>query len=165
MSREYTQQINFDDGIRFVKINERGDVASININDSTFAERFVNFINWLEAAAADFGKSIQKPEENAEVDIDGVIKQLKGQTELCCKACEILDGLFGAGVCRNAFGVDVPDAYCILNFLEQLTPFVNWAISERGDQISVKYNRNRKGGRTQRSKAELISDYKAGNGK
>lgn len=165
MAVTYSESLNFDDGIRLVKINEAGDTAAISTNDTTFVERFVDFINWLESAADKLQKQeFPKQTIEGELDIDALYKFAKNRTEICKKACEMLDGLFGDGVCAKAFGVDIPDENCILDFVEQMVPFVNRAFGERGEKIAMKYDRNRKGGRTQRSKAELIADYKAEHG-
>lgn len=166
MAVTYSEKLNFDDGIRLVAINDRGDCASIPSSDTTFPERIVAFINWFERAAEEFAKE-EPPKQKMEepLDLDAWEKWLEKRTAVCSKACDEIDGLFGKGVCENAFGVSVPDEHCILDFMEQMIPFINRAFSERGEKIALKYNRNRKGGRTQRNKAELIEDYRAEHGR
>lgn len=163
MARTFDETVEFDDGLRLVKIGAGGTMAAIPTNDTKFVTKFVEMINWMEAAAEEI-RNRQFPaqqKEEDEVDTDALLKFAEEREEMCEEACAMLDSLFGHGVCSAAFGAEVPDEACIFEFVEKMVPFVNRAFSERGEKIALKYNRNRKGGRTQRSKAELIEDYKS----
>ncbi len=162
MAKTFDETVEFDDGIRLVKIGTGGTRATIPTNDTKFVTRFAGLINWLEAAAEEIGKrELPVQDEENGIDTDALLKFAEAREEVCQEACEKLDSLFGHGVCSAAFGAEVPDEACIFEFMEKMVPFVNRAFSERGEKIALKYNRNRKGGRRQRSKAELIEDYKA----
>lgn len=162
MAITFDEAVEFDDGIRLIRVGKEGVTAAIPTNDTKFVTRFAGLINWLEAAAEEIGKRELpvQDEENA-IDTNALLKFAEAREEMCKEACEKLDSLFGHGVCSAAFGAEVPDEACVFEFMEKMVPFVNRAFSERGEKIALKYNRNRKGGRTQRSKAELIEDYKA----
>lgn len=145
MKKAFNKTLEFDDGIRLVAINEAGDTASVSINDATLPERFMDFIRWFEDRLAEI-KVLEESKQNLELprDIDTLYSITEKRVEICQTACEMLDGLFGEGVCRKVFEVDVPDEHCIVDFVDQMVPFVEWAF---GEKIVMKYNRNRKGGR------------------
>ena len=161
---------SFDDGIRLIEVNADGDTVAISINDSTFVERFSDFLNWF----GNYGKEMEAFDEEmkekypgyakGETDLDAITEIAKKRTSVCLEARDRLDGLFGPGSCRKAFGVDIPDECCITEFVDPMVPFINMAFEERGQRISEKYNRNRKGARTPKSKQELIEEYRAEHG-
>lgn len=160
MARTFDEAVEFDDGIRLVRINEQGDTAAIPTKDVSFFQRLVSFMNWIQVEV----DKNQKREIPQQEDNPNFMQELEGylqaRTETCAKACEMIDSLFGKGVSRNTFGVEIPDEICIVEFLEGILPFVNRAFEERGKKVNLKYNRNRKGGRVQRSEEELITDYR-----
>lgn len=160
MARELDGMMQLDDGVRLVRVNEQGDTAAIPTKDVSFIQRFVKFMNWLETAMSENQKREIPEQEGNPNFMQELETYLQARTETCAKACEMIDSLFGEGVSQNAFGVATPDEVCIVEFVEQITPYINKAFEERGKKIDLKYNRNRKGGRTQRSKEELIADYR-----
>lgn len=152
----------FDDGVRLVTINEAGDTAAISINDPTFIERFTDFFDWFGKGGDELTSFIEQ-KEGEKLTLDAVAETANKRVELCKKARDRIDELFGDGTCKKAFGVDMPDEVCIMEFVEAMIPFINTAFEERGQRINRKYSRNRKGARSQqRSKAELIEDYGSG---
>ena len=50
-----------------------------------------------------------------------------------------------------------------MDFFEQMTSIMQRMAAERGEKLKTKYSRDRKGKQRQRSKDELIVDYKARN--
>lgn len=152
----------FDDGIRLVTINEAGDTAAISINDPTFIERFTDFFDWFGKGGDELTSFIEQ-KEGEELTLDAMAETASKRVELCKKARDRIDELFGEGTCKKTFGVDIPDEVCIMEFVEKMIPFINAAFEERGQHINRKYSRNRKGARSkQRTKAELTEDYGSG---
>jgi len=168
MSKTIGSIKKFDDGIRLVTVNEEGDAAAISINDPTFIDRFTDFIDWFSKSGEElnaFMEDVEKnhTEEDGDINLDVIAKTARKRVELCKMARDRIDELFGEGICKKVFGVDVPDEVCIMEFVEAMIPFINDAFKERGQHIDQKYSRNRKGARSrQRTKAELIEAY--GNG-
>ena len=45
-------KLNFDDGIRTIEVNDKGEYISLSINDNTLVERFAEFLHWFEESQA-----------------------------------------------------------------------------------------------------------------
>ncbi len=165
MAITYNDGLEIDDGIRLVSVNNGAALASINSRDATLPDRFTAFLNWFQESGEALereGPTKKKADEN--ITLNDWKPWLEKRVALCEKACEQVDAMFGEGLCKKAFQCDVPDESTIMELIEGLIPFVNRAFEERGKRIAVKYDKKRKGGRTQRGKAELIADYKAEHG-
>ena len=164
MAVTYNDGIDFDDGIRLVSINGGAVLASINSRDATFPSRFTAFMNWFQEA----GEALEKEDPTKRpadkpISLNDWQPWLEKRVALCEEACKQMDSMFGEGMCKKAFPCGVPDESTIMELLDGLIPYINRAFEERGERIAVKYDKKRKGGRTQRGKAELIADHKARN--
>lgn len=147
---QFIGSINVDNGIRRVKVNESGEFIQFSINDSTFFDRFAEFLLWIEGKEKELE---QFGEDNKDADVrnTSVINMLvKKRTETYRECCKRLDILFGEGCCRKVFGSDiVPDDLLISDFIEQITPIIEELGKQRNEKLSLKYSRNRKGANSQ----------------
>ena len=86
----------FDDGIRLVTINEAGDTAAISINDPTFIERFTDFFDWFGKGGDELTSFIEQ-KEGEKLTLDAIAETANKRVELCKKARDRIDELFGEG--------------------------------------------------------------------
>lgn len=160
--------LNIDNGIREIAIGDTGETISFSINDVKLIENFAGFMTWLEEAEDKAGRFTEKLKEKypqgekEDIDLDAIGEITQMRTELCREACGKLDTILGEGSCKKVFGDIIPDEEAIVEFAKQLMPILSIAFKERRQNISQKYNGNRKGARSrkrQRSKEELMRDY------
>ncbi len=167
-------KLNFDDGIRTIEVNDKGEYISLSINDNTLVERFAELLHWFEESQARVHTYAEKFEKkygyvtreddngDTEVNTEAVLELCSFQSEISRQACEKIDNIFGPESCKKVFGDIVPNMRAIGEFLEQLAPFLEKIGQERMNRYERRYNANRKGsrnGKHQRNKKELIKDY------
>lgn len=162
---QYVGSISVDTGIRRVKVNEEGEFIQFSVNDSTFFDRFSEFLLWMEMKEKELdefgrdyncrvsdriqketvGMSEEEAEEAAKLNNSEINELVKKRTETYKECCVRLDMIFGEGCCRKVFGDIVPDDMLIGDFVEQITPILEQLGRERNEKLRLKYNRNRKG--------------------
>ncbi|WP_321024261.1 DUF6673 family protein [Eisenbergiella porci] len=163
MSKMY-DNFNVDDGIRRIGVNTAGDYIELSLTDVTLFERFTGLLDWFETKQEELNRFGADFKARHADDIDNtkaVVEVIHKRTELFTECCKKIDEVFGEGCCKKVFGNIIPDELPIMDFFEQVTPIMQRMAMERGEKIKTKYSRNRKG--KQRSKDELIADFKARN--
>lgn len=155
--------IKVDNGTRRIGVNDDGEYIELSLADVTLFDRFASMIEWFEkkqvelaAYDADFKARHGENEDNTAAVIETVHKR----TEVFSECRQKLDEVFGKGCCRKVFGDVIPDEVPIMDFLDQMTPIMSRMAQERGEKLRAKYRRPEKK-QKQRTKEELIADYKA----
>lgn len=169
------------EGLFKLYLNEYEDFIYLNESDASIFDRFAEFLRWLdqhseeitgkEAALREkYGDKIITYDEDGDVtDVNtaALLEMSKLRTDTFRETRERLDNIFGAGTIRKYFRAFyeanpdfVPDDECYYDFLEEITPVLNSLFSGRKERLSLKYNKNRRGGKNTpyRSKGQLIAD-------
>lgn len=142
---EFFRELHVDNGIRKIKVNDDGEYIEVSVNDSTFFDRFADFLVWIGSKEKELGQFGEDHKADDLKDPEVVREVVRKRTETYRECCQRLDILFGEGCCRKVFGNVVPDDVLIMDFLEQITPVMEELGRERNKKLSVKYSRNRKG--------------------
>ena len=157
--------IKVDNGTRRIGVNDDGDYIELSLADVTLFDRFASAVEWFEkkqaeltAYDADFKARHSGDEDNAAAVMETVHKR----AEVFSECCQKLDDVFGKDCCLKVFGNIIPDEGPIMDFLDQMTPIMASMAQERGEKLRAKYHRPTKKPK-QRTKEELIADYKACN--
>lgn len=182
MPREFRTSNQQEENLAKVFLNSKDDFIYINEKDASIFDKFADFLKWLDEKDADlskkekeyeqkYGKEIITRDSDGEIEginTDAFIQYSRLTTETYKEAAERIESIFGAGTLRKYFrkfyeiNPDfIPDDECIYDFLDEMVPILNSLFTDRSKRISLKYNRNRKGGKRNkyRNKEELIRDY------
>ena len=177
--QEYRLKRNYDEVFK-VFLNDGDDFIIINPADSSFIDKFAQFMAWIDEKSAELNKIakdadekyegrpvIKEDGENIIVDTEQLQLFTGLRTDLYKECAERIDQLFGEGTLRKYFkefydiNPDfIPDEDCINDFLENIKPAVDAAYGTRAKRLEGKYNKSRTGRRKQRTKDELIEAYK-----
>lgn len=169
--------IKIDNGVRKIGVNDNGDYIELSVNDRDLHMRFAELMKWFDEKQKQVGeteKELSKKYGNAPViaeEEDGtvtvntsaVVDITAAETDIYKECCEKIDYVFGENTCKKVFGNVIPDFKLIMEFFEQMTPVLKKLSMERAEKIGNRYSRrqiSKKQGKTQRSKEELIADYK-----
>lgn len=166
MGQEFFGDIKADSGVKKIKVNDAGEYIELSLTDVTLFERFTGLLDWFEIKQAElnqFGADFEVRHANDDDNTKAVVEVIHKRTELFTECCKKIDEVFGEGCCRKVFGNIIPDELPIMDFFEQMTSIMQRMAAERGEKLKSKYSRDRKGKQRQRSKDELIVDYKARN--
>ena len=158
--------IKVDSGIRKIGVNDAGDCIELSVTDVTLLDRFSNLVEWFstkQEELARFDEDFKARHAGDTDDTEAVIEAIHKRTEVFRETCKQIDDVFGEGCCRKVFGDIIPDELPLMDFFDQMTPVMQRMAMERGEKLKTKYSRNRKGKQKQRSKDELIADFKARN--
>lgn len=158
--------IKVDSGIRRIGVNDAGDYIELSVTDVTLLDRFSNLVEWFSSKQeelARFDGDFQARHAGDTDDTEAVIEAIHKRTEVFRETCKQIDEVFGVGCCKKVFGDIIPDELPLMDFFDQMTPVMQRMAMERGEKLRTKYSRNRKGKGKQRSKDELIVEYKARN--
>jgi len=138
-------RISIDSGLRKIEVNDEGDYITINLADATFFRRFGELVKWIENQG-DMVEALEKEmSSEKEPTTDQKIAAMGKVADICEECGRQIDLFFGPDTCRKVFsGLTAPDALLIAEFFEQITPIMQKAAQERGEKISLKYNRNRR---------------------
>lgn len=113
-----------------VEVNDDGETILLDVNNQTFMERYNHLLKEVENVKDSI-------DENKEVTRDEYIEIVIQTSKKLVKA---IDECFGEDTCKKVFGKDVlPDAFSILDFLEQINPLVEKYVTEREHHINEKY--------------------------
>lgn len=158
--------IKIDSGIRKIGVNDAGDYIELSVTDVTLLDRFSDLVEWFNIKLDELNQidaGFNARHVNDTDDTQAIIEVIHLRTGVYTEFCTKLDEVFGEGCCKKVFGDIIPDELPIMDFIEQMTPVMQRMAAERGEKLKTKYSRDRKGKQKQRSKDELISDYKARN--
>lgn len=171
---------NNNDNLVKVYVNEADDYIILDRSDTTFTQRFAQFIEWMENKQKELevkgkeldekyaGKPIVSNGEDGEVHVDTeqfmVLANMR--VELFKECVERIDSIFGKDTIRKYFRQAyehipdyVPDDTAISDFLEEITPVLEEIFKEKMKKMDSKYNRNRKG-KHSKTKEELLAEAK-----
>lgn len=167
--------IKVDNGVRKIGVNDSGDYIEISVNDRGLYSRFADLMDWFDkqqSVVEQKGKELLKKHgdgpvikenEDGEVEMNtsAIVDITKVETDCYKECCEKIDDVFGENTCKKVFGDIIPDFVLIGEFFEQITPVLQKLAEERGEKIGNRYSRRKiNKGKRQRSKEELIADYK-----
>lgn len=148
------EKLLVQNGMREIEVNDKGECICIPMNDNSFFARFSAFLEWMDERQKTLVDKERRQMKEAETngnDLDGIREAFRIQREICDEICGRLDDLFGEGCCRKVFvGIESPDIFLILDFVEQITPILQKLAKERNEKINLKYSRYRKGARGRR---------------
>lgn len=124
-------KIKIDNGTKRIEVNDNGDYIELPMRDQSFPTRFFEFA----------GKIVTRYEgiRKEEVDLMSAEEQLRKMKEVAVENMKDIDELLGEGTCKKVFGDIVPDDFMIIEFFEQLTPFIHKYGNERRNEIRKKY--------------------------
>lgn len=182
MAREFKVSNQQEENLAKVYLNSEDDFIYINEKDATIFDKFAEFLKWLDGKNNEvsqqeaefdkkYGKDFVTRNENGDVEdvnVDAFVHYSKMRSDTYKETVERIDAIFGVGTIRKYFrkfyeiNPDfVPDDECIYDFLDEMTPILNTLFSDRAKRVSLKYNRNRKGGKRSkyRDKEDLIKSY------
>lgn len=169
--------IKIDNGVRKIGVNDNGDYIEISVNDGGLHTRFAELIAWFDKKQEEVhakGEELVKKhgdgpiisgEEDGTVNINtaAIVDVTNTEVEVYKEISEKIDEVFGKDTCKKVFGDVIPNFVLISDFFEQMSPIMQKLSEERGEKLLNRYNRrklNKAKGKKQRSKEELISDYK-----
>ena len=167
MSAEMYGNIRVDNGVRRIGVNDEGDFIELSVNDVQLTDRFVSFLKWFDQKSVEiedtakmlsdkYGEDTPIMDESG-INTDIVVDIAALRTSVYRECCERIDDVFGKDTCRKVFGGILPDNALLMDFFDQMGPVLEKLAAERGEKISLKYQRGKKN--KQRTKAQLISDY------
>ncbi|RGE56186.1 MULTISPECIES: DUF6673 family protein [Eisenbergiella] len=155
---EFFRELQVDNGLRKIKVNDEGEYIEVSVNDSTFFDRFADLLVWVGDKEKELKQYGDTHKADTLEDMEVVREVMRKRTQTYQECCQRLDVLFGEGCCRKVFGNVVPDDLLIMDFLEQLTPVIEELGKERNKNLSLKYNRSRKGAASTKRKTLPGSD-------
>lgn len=179
MAKEFVLRNKQEEDLVKVVLNSKNDFIFINTKNSKIFDDFAAFLQWIEQKDAQvkasekeymerYKEPIVKKDEAGDVEdinTDALVEFCRFRTSIYKETVEKLDGIFGEGTIRKYFRAFyeinpdfVPNDECIYDFLDEMTPVLNEMFADSAKRISLKYNRDRKGGkRTKyRSKEQII---------
>jgi len=124
-------KIKINNGTKRIEVNDNGDFIELPMRDQSFPTRFFEFIDKITAR--------YEGVSNAEVDLMSAEEQFRKMNEVAVENMKDIDELLGEGTCKKVFGDIVPDDFMIIEFFEQLTPFIHKYGKERRNEIKKKY--------------------------
>jgi len=137
--------IRVNSGAKRIEVNDDGDYIILNLNDSSFPDRFFTMLDQVKAKTDEIER--QEKELQGQYQQDSV-DSLRARSALYrglheSVAAEV-DGLFGADTCKKVFGDIVPDIELFDDFFTQLIPYIEEFGKERAQRLS-KYSAARAG--------------------
>ena len=165
--------VKIDNGVEYVEIQntegKRLTVLAIDKADKKTAERFAYLIKNLtsitERVEAEEKELKQKyadvPEED--VNVERIINTSRLHVKYISECIEEINGVFGENTIQNVFAENytlnedfIPDEYALLEFVDKIIPLMNKLFNERFETNKKKYSANRKHGKHNWTKEELI---------
>lgn len=152
------EKLRIDTGVKKIEVNDAGECITVNMADNAFFTRFRDFLNRLEEEQLDIDRKVKEfsakypdsDKEDEENNTNMLFDMMDTYKEVCDWTCAELDKLFGAGCCRKVFpDLESPGMDLIGDFLEAVTPILQKFANERNEKINLRYNRNRKGARSE----------------
>ena len=153
-----------------VVVNDWGDYFLINAGDTSFQERFLGLLKWIEEAQKNLntlseekdkqykGRALITTDEdgNKEYDLEQIEDLVEIQLKFYRECEQKINDLFGQDalkkylrICYEANENFVPDEEYISDFLEEITPILNDVFGAKFERAKDRYNKNRKGKNTQ----------------
>lgn len=165
--------LKIDNGVEYVEIQntegKRLTVLAIDKADKTTAERFANLIrnltNISERAEADEKALKQKYSDVKEddVNLDQIVDTSRMHIKYINECIDEINGVFGENTIQNVFAENyalnedfVPDQDALMEFVDKIIPLMDRLFNERFEANKKKYNVNRKHGKHNWTKEELI---------
>lgn len=142
-------KLRVNSGIKTIEVNDAGECIQFSVTDSSFFESFFELINWFEGD--ELKKSIDELESKkgtADEDITALQVLLDMHKGIITQAMGKIDSIFGSEASSKIFCGTIPDIYAIVDFFEQITPYIEKYAKERNRDISKKYSTNRKGAKS-----------------
>lgn len=137
--------IRVNSGAKRIEVNDNGDYIVLNLNDSSFPDRFFTMLDRVQAKTDQVeqeGKALQ--ERYPQDSVDGMRALSALYRELYESVAAEVDGLFGPDTCKKVFGDIVPDIELFDEFFTQLKPYIEEFGKERAKRLS-KYSAARTG--------------------
>lgn len=149
------EKLRLDSGVKKIEVNDDGEYISINLSDNAFFDRFNGFINWFNEKQIEVDNKCKElaekysNQEEEEFSFEKFSDSASLYTAICKDVSNHLDSLFGDGCLKKVFpDVQLPGFELIIDFLDAITPYLEKYAKERNEKINLKYNRNRKGARS-----------------
>lgn len=144
-------KLRVDSGIKTIEVNDTGECIKFSVTDSTFFERFFELVDWFESdelkSQIDEIEGQKEAIENVD-DTQAMRKVVGSQKNIIKQAMDKIDAIFGEEASRKIFCGTIPDIYAIIDFFEQITPYIEKYAKERNQKISKKYSVNRRGAKS-----------------
>ena len=165
--------IKLDNGVEYVEIqNMEGKtltVLAIDKSDKATAERFAHLIKKLtsiteraEAEEKELKKKYTNPVE-ADVNVERIIDTSRLHIKYINECIDEMNAVFGENTIQNVFAENyalnedyIPDEYALLEFIDKVIPVMNRLFNERFETNKKKYSVNRRHGKHNLSREELI---------
>lgn len=173
-NRNNQSVLNYNSNLFHVKVNGYGDEIVLNTSDARIFEKFTTLYENLQNAADKAErnmKAIGKKYNGEDADNLSAVKDyVKEYIAFSQDALKEFDEMFGAGftkkVFRENYEIDenfVPDEGAITDLIDSLLPIMEEAYGKRIKQNREKYSAGKRG-KHNKTKDELIQEYKEKNG-
>lgn len=124
-------RILINNGTKRIEVNDQGEYIELPMGDQGFPTRFYDFVNKMIARYENIAQKA--------TDLLSAEEQSKKMYEVALENMSDIDELFGECTCKKVFGDIVPDDYMIIDFFDQLRPYINKYGKERRNEIKNKY--------------------------
>lgn len=143
-----------DDGLIKVELNKEGEYISVSPKDSELFDRFVKGAQYISDLSDEIAKKVEQIEKqyNGKEDFKSVVQKAsamsKENVRFSTEAVKTIDGIFGEETIKKYFRNIyreipdfLPDADCITDFFEQITPVIERVFSRRIEQLNLSRKR------------------------
>lgn len=124
-----------------IELNDHGDSVSISTDDASFFSKFSEGYAEIYDLAREYQSKSDETEGNS---LEEAVRLARVNVDFSRSAIKTIDGIFGEGtiqkyfrnLCEEVPGF-LPDANCILDFLEQVTPVIERLFGGKVDRLSA----------------------------
>lgn len=124
-----------------IEVNDNGDTIKIDPNDKRFTLSLTEFIKIVKGIIAETNKAnedlMKKINDAPE---EALLEAVEFEATQSKKVAEAINNVFGAETCDKVFGKEcIPSLDMILDFYQQITPFIQKAVNQRNQTINKRY--------------------------
>lgn len=137
--------IRVNTGNKKIEVNDNGDYIVLNLNDSSFADRFFSMVDHVQERADEAAKKAKELQAQCEPGSEALIRAVASlYREFHENVAAEVNAFFGPDACKKVFGNIVPDIELFDDFFTQLMPYFEQFGKERAQRLS-KYSADRTG--------------------
>jgi len=141
-----TDSIRIDTGVKRILINDGPDYIEFNPSSVLFADKFYAIYQDFEAKRGEYQIRAEEIDRESDVDENGLPLNIQARIAFLKAVCEYMRGkidqLFGADTSDKVFG-DALNLDMFGQFLEQITPFIQKARSQKTVKYTPKQGNNK----------------------
>lgn len=143
-----------DNGLIKVELNKEGEYISVSPKDSELFDRFVKGAQHISDLSDEIAKNVEQIEKqySRKEDFESIMQKAsvmsKENVRFSTEAVKTIDGIFGEETIKKYFRsiyreipTFLPDADCITDFFEQITPVMERVFGRRIEQLNLSKKR------------------------